>query len=825
MSFLNFSASQSVVYSDIIHNVPKLEGNSFSFVSYESNMADVNINTWWIDSGSTIHITNSLHGMQDLRKPVGSEKTVLSGSRMGSHVEAIGTCILILDNGFVLKLERTFYVPSFSRSLISVSRLVPFGYSFHFKDTSFELFYNSKCVGNGILSDGLYRINLQNETIYSSMHVKTGIKRCNINENSSMLWHRRLGHISIERIKRLVKDGVLNTLDFADFETCVDCIKGKQTNISKKGANRSSSILEIIHTDICCPDMDAHGQKYFITFIDDYSQCMDIYLLHNKGEALDAFKAFKAEVENQCGKQIKIVRSDRGGEYYGRYTENGQAPSPFAKFLQEHGIVAQYTMPGSSSQNGVAERRNRTLLDMVRSMLSNSNLPKSLWNEALKTTVYILNRVPSKAVPKTPFELFKGWKPSLRHMRVWGCPSEVRIYNPQEKKLDPRTISGYFIGYAERSKGYRFYCPSHTTRIVESRNAKFLEDHLISGSDQIRNIVSVHDHIESQPSVSGDRLVAVHNIPQVQMDVDQPPIIEIPQNVDIPVDQIDHQIPENDEQLVEQHDPQENVDSTLRRSTRTRKPAIPSDYIVYLQESDYSIGLENDPENFAQAVSCKESNLWYDAMIDEMNSMKNNGVWDLVELPNGVKPVGCKWVFKTKKDSLGNIERYKARLVSKGFTQKDGIDYTETFSPVSKKDSLCVILALVAHFDLELHQMDVKTTFLNGDLEEVVYMKQPEGFSSNDGEHLVCKLKKSIYGLKQASRQWYLKFHGIISSFGFVENPMDQCIYQKVSGSKICFLILYVDDILLATNDKGFLHEVKQFLSKNFDMKDMGEAC
>ena len=223
-------------------------------------------------------------------------------------------------------------------------------------------------------------------------------------------------------------------------------------------------------------------------------------------------------------------------------------------------------------------------------------------------------------------------------------------------------------------------------------------------------------------------------------------------------------------------------------------------------------------------MCCKESNLWYDVMIDEMNSMKNNGVWDLVELPNGVKPIGCKWVFKTKKDSLGNIERYKARLVAKGFTQKEGIDYTETFSPVSKKDSLRVILALVAHFDLELHQMDVKTAFLNGDLEEVVYMKQPEGFSSNDGEHLVCKLKKSIYGLKQASRQWYLKFHGIISSFGFVENPMDQCIYQKVSGSKICFLILYVDDILLATNDKGFLHEVKQFLSKNFDMKDMGEA-
>lgn len=160
--------------------------------------------------------------------------------------------------------------------------------------------------------------------------------------------------------------------------------------------------------------MDSHGQRYFISFIDDYSRYMYLYMLHNKNKALDSFKIFKAEVEKQCGKKITVVRSDRGGEYYGRYTEDGQAPGPFAKFLQEHGIVAQYTMSGSLDQNGVEKRRNRTLLDMVRSMLSNSNLPKSLWDEALKTIVYILNRVPTKVVPKTPFELWKGWKPSLR---------------------------------------------------------------------------------------------------------------------------------------------------------------------------------------------------------------------------------------------------------------------------------------------------------------------------------------------------------------------------------------------------------------------------
>jgi transposase InsO family protein len=366
------------------------KGNAISFVCYESNIVNVNINTWWIDSRSTIHILNSLQGLQNLRKPVGSEQSILSGNKMGSHVEAIGTCYLTLSSGFVLELEKTFYVPSFSRNLISVSRLVPFGYSFNFSEISFSLFYKSDCVGNGILSDGLYCINLQNNATYDSMHVNTGTKRCVINDDSSKLWHQRLGHISIERIKRLVNEGVLNTLDFTNFETCVDCIKGKKTNKSKKGANRISDILEIIHTDICSPDMDSHGQRYFISFIDDYSRYMYLYMLHKRNEALDAFKIFKAEVEKQCGKQIKIVRSDRGGEYYGRYIEDGQAPGPFTKFLQEHGIVAQYTMPVSPDQNGVAERRNQTLFDMVWSMLSSSNLTKSLWIEALKMdSVYI----------------------------------------------------------------------------------------------------------------------------------------------------------------------------------------------------------------------------------------------------------------------------------------------------------------------------------------------------------------------------------------------------------------------------------------------------
>ncbi|KAL6329425.1 hypothetical protein AAG906_018064 [Vitis piasezkii] len=229
-------------------------------------------------------------------------------------------------------------------------------------------------------------------------------------------------------------------------------------------------------------------------------------------------------------------------------------------------------------------------------------------------------------------------------MRIWGCSFEVRIYNLQEKKLDLSTISGYFIGYAERSKGYKFYCPSYSTRIMESRNAKILEYDLVSGGNQFRNIVSDIDNTKSQPSTS---------------------IVD-----NISVDQVDQELPDTSEQQVEPHTSLEDNGATLRRSTRTKRLAILSDYVVYLQKSNYNIKAENDLDFFSQAMSCKESELWYNAMKDEMSSMRCNNVWDLVELPNGAKAIGCKWVFKTKKDSLDNIERYKARLVAKGFTQK-----------------------------------------------------------------------------------------------------------------------------------------------------------
>jgi hypothetical protein len=234
--------------------------------------------------------------------------------------------------------------------------------------------------------------------------------------------------------------------------------------------------------------MSVDGFDSFDTFTYDYSHYGYIYPIQEKSKALDKFKIFKAKVENQHNQKIKIVRSECGGEYYGRHTPYGQVLGPFARFLQENGIVSQYSTPGEPQQNGVAERRNHTLMDMVRSMLSYSTLSVNLWMEALKTATHILNKVPSKSVPTTPYELWTGREPSLRYMRVWGCPAEAKVFNPNIGKLDPKTVSCHFIVYTEKSKGYRFYCPNRHTKFVEMTHAVFLESEMVRGSMVPREI-------------------------------------------------------------------------------------------------------------------------------------------------------------------------------------------------------------------------------------------------------------------------------------------------------------------------------------------------
>ena len=267
---------------------------------------------------------------------------------------------------------------------------------------------------------------------------------------------------------------------------------------------------------------------------------------------------------------------------------------------------------------------------------------------------------------------------------------------------------------------------------------------------------------------------------------------------------------------------QDHEKSQPRQSTRERIPRrrfeIEGEAFMIAPHDD------EEPKNVKEALSGPKAKEWIKAMEEEMESMNANQVWDLVDLPSGRRSIGNKWILKIKRKADGSIERYKARLVAKGYTQEEGIDYEDTFSPVVRITSVRLILAIVAHMDLELYQMDVKTAFLNGELDEEIYMDQPLCFESKGQERKVCKLKRSIYGLKQASRQWNIKFHHAVLKDGFKMMEEDHCVYLKRSNSGFVILSLYVDDILLAGNSKEMIDTAKKWLSSNFEMKDMGEA-
>jgi hypothetical protein len=330
-------------------------------------------------------------------------------------------------------------------------------------------------------------------------------------------------------------------------------------------------------------------------------------------------------------------------------------------------------MPGDPQQNGVAERCNRTLMDMVISMLSYSTLPISLWMEALKIAVHILNRVPSKSVPKTPYEMWTDRKPTLNYLYVWGCPAKAKLFNPSIEKLDPKTVSCHFIGYPNKSKGFRFYCPDRYIKIVETIHNVFLEDKVIRGSTVPRDIrleekrVCVPTPMVTEPFF----LVPAAVTPMAQGNVVAKPIVDSPVPMAVtpivgsPMTEVDEDLepvfqkPITNHEEEQQEPPVQDVphNEPPRRSQRARRSAISDDYEVYVSEE---IQMEEDPTSFEEAIRSAYSSKWLDVMEDEIRSMSVNKVWDLEEISKGAKIVGCKWVYKTKCDSNGNIERFKA---------------------------------------------------------------------------------------------------------------------------------------------------------------------
>nr|GEU68789.1 hypothetical protein [Tanacetum cinerariifolium] len=444
---------------------------------------------------------------------------------------------------------------------------------------------------------------------------------------------------------------------------------------------RAKDLLGLIHTDVCGPFkiMSRQGANYFVTFIDDFSRYGYVYLLKHKHEVFETFKVFQKEVENQLSKTIKSLRLDREGEYISQ---------EFLDHLKDHGIIAHRTPPYTPQHNGVSERRNITLLDMVRSMISQTTLSKSFWDYALETAARILNMVPTKKVEKTPYEVWHGQAPKPSYLKVWGYEALVkRDTLTKPDKLKTMSIKCIFIGYLKKTMGYSFYYPPKN-KVLVARNAEFLENSLItqeaSGSLEELEIIQEED---THPSID----TSLNHEPD-DLEIDEPQSDIIP----------------------------------IRRSTRTRH--LTDRMCLYIDAEEHELGDLGEPINYKAALLDPESDKWLNAMNVEIQSMKDNKVLVLVELPPNGKSVSSKWIFKKKTDMNGAVHTYKARLVANGYTQTLGIDYEETFSPVADIRAIRILIPIVAYYDYEIWHMDVKTAFLNGYLSEKVYMEQPEGF-------------------------------------------------------------------------------------------------
>ncbi|GBM97221.1 Retrovirus-related Pol polyprotein from transposon TNT 1-94 [Araneus ventricosus] len=508
---------------------------------------------------------------------------------------------------------------------------------------------------------------------------------------------------------------------------------------------------------------------------DDYSRYSMIYLLSKKDEVLSKLKEYIAMTRNKFGRTLKVLRSDNGGEYIGKEIED---------FLKEQGIVHQLTVPYSPQQNGVSERKNRTLIEMTRCLLSEANLPQRFWAEAAMTATYLQNRLPTKPKGKTPYELWTNRKPNLSHIRVFGCKAYAYIQKQKRGKLDNKAVEGIFLGYDYRSKGYRIYLGDN--KIMISRTVKFIENPLPYDKKEAKEL--------QKQDETPQQLIKLELEHEENHSMEEG---EINERTEVNPCEDDGDELSNSQIQTSQH----------RRSERKTKGIPPERFAFFANP------MENP----------YEKQKWIESTKEEMKSLQKNETWKLVTPPSGKKVIGCRWTFKAKYDSKGNIERYKARLVAQGFSQKFGTDYDETFAAVVTYTTIRTFLAAAAYKNLNVTHVDIKTAFLHGNLEDEVYMSQPESYIEADQVQKVCKLNKAIYGLKQAARAWHLKIGESLIKYGFEQSKADPCLFKFANNGNPMYIIVYVDDLLIAGKDEDIRKIIKE-LEEEYELKNLGEV-
>ncbi|GJX64406.1 putative ribonuclease H-like domain-containing protein [Tanacetum coccineum] len=672
--------------------------------------------------------------------------------------------------------------------------------------------------------------------------------------DESMLCTEDLGQINFKYINKLIK--LIR--------------KQHRASCKSKVLNPITKPLFMLHMDLFGPTFVSSlmHKKYCLVVTDDYSRFTWVFFLTTKDETSEILKNFIKEIENLVDKKVKIIRSDNGTEFKNKVMDD---------FCREKGIKREYSVARTPQQNGVAERRNRTLIEAARTMLADSKLPTTFWAEAVSTACYVQNRVlVVKPHNKTPYELFRGFKPALSFMRPFGC--HVTILNTLDSlgKFDGKSDEGFFVGYSLSSKAFRVY-NTRTRRVEENLHIGFLENKpMIEGNGpkwlfdidsltQSMNYVPVtadtsyfdspiknvdngepktaddaQNQVEDGPnnenveqerfaddSSTKDVNAAGHHVntanPDVNTDSLKLNVVGPSVNTASPNEQdstkeepgVDlgnitnsYIVPTTPNTRIHKDHPIDNVIDEVKSTIQTRRMTKPT----------FEQGFLSDV--IAKALS---DSSWVEAMQEELLQFKLQQVWILVYLPSGKRAIGTKWVFRNKKDERGIVIRNKARLVAQGHRQEEGIDYEEVFAHVARIEAIRLFLAYASFMGFLVYQMDVKSAFLYGTIEEEVYVTQPPGFKDPDHPDKVYKVVKALYGLHQAPRAWYETLANYLLSNRFKRGKIDQTLFIKKQKGDIFLVQVYVDDIIFGSTNKELCTGFEKLMKDKFQMSSMGE--
>jgi hypothetical protein len=538
--------------------------------------------------------------------------------------------------------------------------------------------------------------------------------------------------------------------------------------------------------------------------------------MHQKSEVFTNFVKFKLLVENQFTSHIKQLQTDGGGEYNS---------IQFQTFLTKHGIVHRKTCPHTSQQNGLAERKLRHILETGLTLLAHSHLSNKYWVDAFLTAVYIINRLPTPTLQnQSPYLKLYKRDPDYKKLRVFGCLCYPPLQPYNSHKLEYRSKPCIFLGY--NYAGYKCLDPV-TNKAYLSRNVIFNEESF-PAKDQATS------HFPSEINAQGDAPIFVsvpipisndishaHTSAVTEYSISPAPTPEQP-NLTPTSSSLPTIDPIQSEPILDLNPDPSSPPPTHHMITRTRtnslRPKEFPDFQLY-HTSTPNLESKIEPVSYRKAAADPR---WRHAMQEEYDALISNATWILCPRPTHNNVIRNKWVYKIKKKADGSIERFKARLVAKGFDQQDGVDYTETFSPVIKASTIRVVLALSVHFDWPIRQLDVSNAFLQGTLNEEVYMEQPPGFQDTSQPNLVCKLHKAIYGLKQAPRAWYTRLSNFLLDLGFQGSLVDTSLFILVQGAVHIYMLVYVDDILITGTHPSVISSIITKLQAEFPLKDLG---